>query len=337
MSLLVTSDLHAHAWPRFATTMADGRNSRFCDLLRVLDQIENLVEEYGADALAILGDLTHQRYFVRFSIYTPLAAWLVKMRAKMPVIVLKGNHDEETETTHSLGPLALAGITVIDEPRFVNLPNRDPALFVPYMSSGIEHAVRDSGPEIFLHYALDGKVMTGGEYALTTSLKLSDLDGFDRIVLGHVHAPSVEHDARVIYVGAPLHFDFGDTGDRYCWLFPDDGEPLRIKLGAPKFVTTSYPRIGTAPLEYSGFLRVLNTPASLFEDVKRAARDQGWLDCLPIEERMPDEAVRVLSSAIMADEHVVRAWVDRQYANLPVHEREPIIAFGLDCLREAQR
>lgn len=337
--MLVLSDPHAHAWSRFATTTADGRNSRFEDLMRVLQQVADIADEFNADTLAILGDLTHQRFFVRFSIYTPLLQWLVEQRRRRRVIVLKGNHDEETATTHALGPLALCGIDVFDVPTV-----DEEAFFVPYSSDGdaIVRACQDGGRvlkggRVFLHYALDGKVMTGGEYALTTPLKLSDLDGFDRIVLGHVHAPAVEQDGRVIYVGAPLHFDFGDSGDRYCWLFPDgNGAPRAIKLDAPKFVTTTYPRIGTAPL-LGGFLRVLNTPATLFEDVKREAHEQGWLDCLPIEERMPDEAVRVLSSAIMADEAVVRSWVERQYANLSADEREPIIAFGLDCLREAQR
>jgi DNA repair exonuclease SbcCD nuclease subunit len=337
--VLIISDLHAHAWSRFATTLPNGMNSRFGHLLAVLDQIEDIAKACDVEMLAILGDLTHQRYFMRFSIYTPLMAWLAKMQREIGrVVVLKGNHDEETETTHALGPLALCGIEVIDTPKYLEVASRT-TLWVPYMNGErIVSAVQEhKADQVFLHYALDGKVMTGGEYALTTPLRLSDLDGFDRIVLGHVHAPSVEQDARVIYVGAPLHFDFGDTGDRFAWHFPDGGgAPRAYKLDFPKFVTTTYPRIGTAPLT-DGFLRVLNTPANLFEDVKREAHEQGWLDCVAIEERMPDEAVRVLSSAIMADEAVVRSWVERQYANLSVVEREPIIAFGLDCLRAAQR
>ncbi len=40
MISLVVSDLHAHAWTRFATTLPDGTNSRFAVLLDVLDQVE---------------------------------------------------------------------------------------------------------------------------------------------------------------------------------------------------------------------------------------------------------------------------------------------------------
>lgn len=343
--VLVTSDLHAHPWTRFATTLPNGRNSRFEHLLQVLEQISGIASAFNVHTILVLGDLTHQRYYMRFSVYTPLMEWLVSQRRDWDrrVIVLKGNHDEETETTHSLGPLAFAGIDVVDSPRFIDVAELGTSFFVPYMDGhkivealGHVSHYHGAGSQAFLHYALDGKVMTGGEYALSSPLHLSDLDGFDRVVLGHVHAPAIEQRGRVIYVGAPLHFDFGDSGDRFCWIFGNGQEPVPIKLFAPKFVTTAYPRIGTAP-EHSGFLRVLATPPSLFEDVKREARAQGWLDCLPIEVRMPDEATRVLSQAVMVDEHVIRAWVERQYPDVAEPDREVIVTFGLECLREAQR
>jgi len=339
--ILVTSDLHAHPWTRFATTLPNGRNSRFENLMDVLRQIGEVADQFDASTLLVLGDLTHQRYYMRFSVYTPLMEWLVEQSQRRHVIVLKGNHDEETATTHSLGPLELAGIEVVDAPRLIAIEGHGAPLFVPYMDGArIVEEMQNPGSATmaFLHYALDGKVMTGGEYAVPSALRLSDCDGFERIILGHVHAPAVEQDGRVLYVGAPLHFDFGDTGDRYCWIIPDgNGAPRAIKLGAPKFVTTSYPRIGVAPLEHSGFLRVLNTPPALFEDVKREARDQGWLDCLPVEVRMPTEAMRVLSQSMMVDEQVIRAWVDRQYPDVAESDRENIVTFGLECLRDAQR
>jgi hypothetical protein len=142
----------------------------------------------------------------------------------------------------------------------------------------------------------------------------------------------------VIYVGAPLHFDFGDSGDRFCWYFDEDPSkpPRPFKLNAPKFVTTRYPRVGVPPT-HGGFLRVLDTPGDVFEDVKKQARDRGWLDCVAIEASMPTEAIRVLSSAIIADETAIRSWVDEQYPDLPDVRRGEISDFGIDCLREAQR
>ncbi len=347
---LITSDWHAHNWSRFATTLTSGVNSRFADLLATIDQMEEYIEEYEPRYLIHLGDLTHRRYFVQFSIFVPLIERLVRIveRYRVVIIILVGNHDRENETYHSLGPLKfIPGIRVIDQPTWIELEDFGHVFFCPYMDDEqVATAFREASVRAvsantsriaFTHYAFDGKAMGGGEYAVPSALRKSDAEHFEKIYLGHVHAPSIEDDERVIYVGAPLHFDFGDSGERFCWrLRTNTAEPRPLTLTAPRFVTTTYPRIAVPPLT-SGFLRVLNTPANLFDDVKRSALDAGWLDCVPVEERMPHEAIRVLSSAVMADEQAVRSWVNRAYSEMTDDERSRIAEYGLDCLREAQR
>ena len=138
----------------------------------------------------------------------------------------------------------------------------------------------------------------------------------------------------MIYVGAPMHFDFGDVGPRYCWYVPAlTAAPLALSLKAPRFVTTTYPRVPVAPLEESGFLRVLSTPRQLFEDVKKAALDGGWFDSVVLEEAIPEEAVRALSAAVMVDEEIVRGYVTRHYPDVDDETRARVVNFGLDCLR----
>jgi DNA repair exonuclease SbcCD nuclease subunit len=341
---IVTSDWHAHGWTRFASTRSDGVNTRFADLLDTIDQIEIAVMEHNPSYLIHLGDLTHRRGFVAFSTYTEIIRRLRELVQKyaLRVIIIPGNHDIESEGHHALGPLKyIEGITVVDEPELTALLD-EWVYFVPYMDGErvVEafQSVKRNVELAFAHYMLDGHVLNGGEYGVPSALQLSDTDNFKRVVFGHVHAPAVEHDGRIIYAGAPLHFDFGDVGKRYCWWFPTlSAAPLAIELKAPRFVTTSYPRIPVAPLEKSGFLRVLGTPAGLYEDVKRQAREVGWLDCVAIEASVPDDAVRTLSTALMSDEVMVRAFVARQYPDASESHREHIAEFGLSCLREAQR
>ena len=344
--LLIASDLHAHSWSRFATTLPNGTNSRVADLWKIFDQLESYIEEWRPTYVVIPGDLTHRRYFVQFSIYTELMRRITRLREEygVGIIVLVGNHDIESEGHHSLGPLRfIEGVEVIDEPKWVDLWENVRTFFCPYMSGDrVAEAFRaqkhERAPLAITHYAFDGKAMGASEYAVPSTLRKEDVENFDRVILGHVHTPCVEDDGRIIYVGSVMHFDFGDYGNRYAWYFPiDNGAPRALPLKAPRFVSTTYPRIAVPPLEESGFLRVLDTPAEMFEDVRRSAIEAGWLACLPIEARMPVEAVRTLSSAVIADEQVVRAYVERQYPDLSEQHRQEITAFGLDCLREAQR
>jgi len=334
VNALIISDLHAHAWTRFATTLPDGTNSRFKHLLDVLDQVSKYILDYRPQSLIVLGDVTHRRYFVNFAVYNKLMAKLVNLEGKVPgsAYMLVGNHDYESVGVHSLDPYRYAGWVVIDKPTWTQY-----GFFVPWMPGDeVPDAVKDPGfsaedaENIFLHYALDGTPLDN-EFSLPSTLKLESLSEFQRVILGHVHTPSQTTDGRVTYVGAPLHFDFGDAGDRFCWLFDEDSNLTPLKLDAPKFITTKYPKV-PAPSE-AGFLRVLNVSRDRLVDVRERAVKLGWLDCTTVEAEVPTEAVAALTAGVMLDADIMQSYVDRKYPDLDEGGRAAILKFGLDCLR----
>lgn len=345
MSVLFISDLHAHNWSRQSSTLPDGRNSRFADLMNVLDQVREIIEQREPQTLILGGDITHRRMFVQFSIYTPIGEWIrtIGRSHDIDILALVGNHDIEALGAHSLGPLAWAGVEVFDTPRWFMLRDFGHAYFVPYMpGDAVANAMRhvssqttnDSG-YAFLHYALDGTVLTN-EYAVPSALRLSDCDDFSHIVLGHVHAPSVEHAGRVTYGGAVMHFDYGDVGPRFAWWFEQGKIAEPIELHAPKFVSVTYPQV-PAPPEHGGFLRVLGTPRGLTRDVQKGARDLGWLDVSVEEQALPHEAVEMLTQATFASDALLSAYVDRHYESLSEETRAAIVEFGSSCLRDSQK
>jgi DNA repair exonuclease SbcCD nuclease subunit len=346
VSAIIISDLHAHQWTRFAITLPNGMNSRLADLFDVLEQVKRYVEEYEPDHLLILGDLTHRRNFVTFSLYGKLMAWLAEIqRLGVSIISLVGNHDIESEGHHALEPLPFMGITVVEQPSWLDLGPLGTNLFVPYLQHDMLKAIQDA-PNLlgapkhnddaiaFLHYAFDGKVLSN-EFAVPSSLKKSEMDDYRQIVLGHIHTPSYEDQGRVRYVGAPWHMDFGDSGDRYVNFLDDSRVWHRLDLKFPRFVTTTYPRLPAPPADMPGFLRVLNTPRQLFGDVKKEALASGWQDVLLVEQSMPVEAVKTLSAATLVNEDMIRDYVQTQYGELDKTTRGEIMALGLKYLREA--
>ena len=341
--LFVSSDWHAHTWPRFASTLPDGRNSRFADLLRTVDYMTSLVVDVQPRAFVVLGDLTHLRRFVQFSVYTELALRLhfIANTLRVQVYLLVGNHDIESHGHHSLGPLRyIENVTVIDTPTTLEMPGGERVKFIPYMQGEqVAHAARDHvEPDVrtvFLHYALDGKVLDS-EYALPSALKLSDLDQYERIVLGHVHSPALESSGRVVYVGAPLHFDFGDKGDRYAWHFFDSKLPAeRHTLSFPRFVTATYPRVPVCSSELGGFLRVLNVPPDLVNDVTQSAKSSGWTGVITTPTAVPPDAVRAMSREVFVDETAVRAYVDRTFGDSDEPYRTALTEYGVELIRRA--
>lgn len=344
MSLLISSDWHAHNWPRQSTTLANGMNSRLADLLDVIRQIGDYANEYDVTEILMLGDWTHRRGFVTYSVLSPLMAATKSLTRSghmvhpdRRLIALVGNHDIESVGYHALEPLRyIDGIMVVDAPTWIEISVYGSAFFCPYMSGdAVTQACRDQQCQrpAFLHYALDGHVVTN-EHAVPSPLRLDDLGRFDPVFFGHIHTPTIESNGRVLYVGATMHMDFGDDGGRFCWYVSDDGSRRALPLRAPQFVSTTYPRISEPP-ECGGFLRVLCTPPADAEDVKHEARELGWRDVTTLPpQSIPIEAARVLTQNLLADEQAIRAYVARQYAMLDDAERDFIVDFGISCLRE---
>jgi len=340
MNALIISDLHAHAWTRFATTLPDGTNSRFKHLLDVLDQVSKYILDYRPQSLIILGDVTHRRYFVNFSVYNKLMAKLVNLEGKVPssAYMLVGNHDYESVGVHSLDPYRYAGWTVIDKPTWTEFGYMVPWMPGDEVPKAVENPVPDDGSfesdNIFLHYALDGTPLDS-EFSLPSTLKLENvLRNFGNIVLGHVHSPMRSHPEQgglVTYVGAPLHFDFGDVGDRFCWLIDEDSHLEPLKLEAPKFITTKYPKVPASGRSVD-FLRVLGVPRDRMLDVKEKAVKLGWADCVTVEAEVPTEAVAALTAGVMLDADVMKSYVERKYPDLSEEDRADIMQYGLDCL-----
>jgi DNA repair exonuclease SbcCD nuclease subunit len=337
--LLAFSDLHAHAWPRFSRVLPNGRNSRLQDSLTVLDQIERLLIAHRPEALVFGGDLTHRRYFLQFGTYNHLVAHLVRLSRHVPrVLMLPGNHDYEAAGIHSLDPLQYINrFEVIDHPRWVTDLSVGPTYFVPYLEGeAVRAAMREPPPvrgepfAAFLHYAMDGVVLDH-EYQLRTPLTLADITRFPQCFFGHVHGP--QSDGRCTYLGAPMHFDFGDRGPRYAWLIDrDHRQPIR--LTAPQFITATYPRIGLKGFEEEGFLRVLNVPPPLFGDVKREGLRLGWSEVVCTEQAVPPEVLTLVASGAFLSETTLREYVTTRYPELG-DAQETMVQAGLAFLASA--
>ena len=344
--MLVISDLHAHAWPRFATIDRDGINSRLRDLLRVLTQIEMLIVEHRPSTVVLGGDLLHRRRHISFSTFGYLQERVQFMAQRCSVFAVVGNHDWETEQSHALLPLQyMPNVTVIDTPTWEVVPEIGPVFFVPHpppterhwhdvaeAMRGVRDGLFDHG-WAFLHYHLDGRIVDH-EYAVPSPLRLTDCDAFDKLLFGHIHGPSIEQDGRVHYVGAPLHFDFGDSGDRYAWIFHADRPAQRFPLTFPPFITSIYPKVPYPP-EPAGFLRILNVPKDVVLDVASTASAMGWRGVLPLVETVPREALQALRRHLVVDEPTVRSYVERRYPDLTDDTRRQIVAACLTHLHDA--
>ena len=278
---LILTDLHAHMNFPFARMSEHGLPDRFLDLLDIFTQVERLIIANRVDVLFLGGDITHRRHAIPFRLYNALQGAIARVTKQVRhTVMLVGNHDYEDAVTHSLVPFQYwRNVTVVDTPQVVKM--QQDWFMLPYLhdAEAVTRAVEQAPSDLpFLgHYATEG-VPLEQDYWLPSPLKLGEMGKFSRAFFGHIHKPSELMDRRVVNVGAPMHFDFGDTGDRYAVLV-DGPYYLRIPLAFPRFVTAKYPRLPMPP-PYSGYLRVQGVTAAAAQDVRTQALRMGWRDCV---------------------------------------------------------
>jgi DNA repair exonuclease SbcCD nuclease subunit len=339
VNAFILSDLHAHSnWP-FSRILPTGRPSRFQDLLNVLTQVERELETRQVEDLLILGDLTHRRHFINFSLYNPLWDALHRLAERVKqTVILAGNHDYEDTETHSLHVLrGLPNTLVVDRPAVVSLANGHQSIFaLPWLQDprAIADAV-DKAPALplFGHYGAEGCPLET-DYWLDSPIKLGELARFPLTVFGHIHKPSAQLDGRVQYVGAPMHFDFGDHGPR-GGLHLVEKTFKAVPLHAPQMVTAKWPRVPLPP-EDGGYLRVVDVPGEALVEAQEEATRLGWLGCLPLERSLPEVVREAVLAGLVVNEQLLIDYVARALPDLDPAEQQAVVAEGLAIL-EATR
>lgn len=339
-SALIVSDLHAHTAHPFSRPLPNGRPSRFQDLLDVLDSIETLARREQVSDLLILGDLTHRRHFINWRLYNALYRKLATLAATVErTTILAGNHDYEDETTHSLSVLmGLPNVHVIDEPFRPALSTGDRIQAIPYLHDplAVSNALLAApvGLPLVMHYAFEG-VPLESDYWLPSPLKIGQASKFPIVFNGHIHKPSIQKvgSTDVVNVGAPMHFDFGDAGERYVTL-TDWKTYERVPLSAPTFHTAKWPRVPSP--NGAGFLRILGVPKAKLVDAKEMAVKMGWTDAVALEESLPEAVREAISSGLVLDRALLERHVAKECPDLPADQQTELVDEGLYFLTKVR-
>jgi DNA repair exonuclease SbcCD nuclease subunit len=331
MRSLILTDLHAHMNFPFARPGADGLPDRFHDLLNIVAQVEVLLETHHVEVLMLGGDLTHRRHAIPFRLFNALQAAIFHLTQRVQyTYILVGNHDYEDGETHSLQAFRYwPNVAVVDTPQIVAPFRGEEWFMLPYLHDpdAVARAVEQAPSDLYFlgHYATEG-VPLEQDYWLPSPLKLGEMAKFRRAFFGHIHKPSDLLDGRVVNVGAPLHMDFGDVGDRYVVLV-DDNEYRRIPLNFPRFATSRFPRIPMPP-STSGYLRLQGVPAAGAQEVRSQALALGWRDCITDQEVLPEEVRAAVADGTLVNRDLLAAYVGKRCSELSEGEQQELVEIG---------
>lgn len=230
MKALVASDFHLHNFKTFGHNSEQGISKRLYEQKQVLQQILDICKERKVELFVFPGDLFHQAGEIPTEALN-IADWFFYELSGLGIqwVVVNGNHDLtkriDASDMHS-------AVSPFDAP--MNPTNLK--IFKYGYDSSVDEKTIKGYDLVIVHKDLKGEQYGG--YTVEDGADWKVLAKNNRwVVCGHIHTPKKLAENCFI-VGAPMHLNFGDVGDRGVWLIDlagTDGEFIPLQF--PQFLT----------------------------------------------------------------------------------------------------
>jgi len=228
---IVTSDLHLTDKPADAYRFG------------IFDWLARQVDDYGADEVLILGDLTDAKDKHSAVLVNKITAGIRTIVDETDVVVLKGNHDYVDPAM----PFFLFLGDAFERVTYINTPTViGDTLYIPHRHGNgatqyIKDAIAAAGdPQfIFLHQTVHNSRASSG-MLLDGMFTSAAMFGNAKVVAGDVHVPQLI--GGLTYVGSPYQVRYGDDFTPRVMLM--DGRSTRdLSFDAPKkqTITITHP------------------------------------------------------------------------------------------------
>lgn len=346
MKILFFSDLHAHNHEQFATTLPNGRNSRFQDILNVLEQIETICVEEHIDAVVFCGDVFHSRKNVDVGVYVETYDAFQRIRdAVDEMVVLVGNHDQHTKVgdIHALIPFAnfariVDGWSTFELATANDIVTITASPFTADVATLREKIAAMEPCDIFcFHQGLSEAAVGAFDVYVKAEMSVRDLPLTKaRLCLGgHYHKHqwlSADGSAcRVGYVGSPLQLSFGERFESKVVLVVDtrDYSVTERPTSAPSFLECSAAELEEVCKKTGAdpgydFIRVRGTE----QDCSRAKSAYPRL-LVEVEEPTTEVVTRIPEAAVYDDGLLIQSYVEQRAGPL---DKDRLIKLGRELL-----
>ena len=255
MIILHLSDLHLGRRFHDVSLLEDQRY--------ILEQILELLDSNGADAVVVAGDLYDKP--VPPAEAVQLLDWFLTQlsRRSLPVLLVSGNHDSQERIAFGTDLLPSSGIHVPPvfegpaEPVILRdqygpvcfyllpfikpihvrraFPDREILTYTDAVQAVVEAWQPDPACRNVLvaHQLVTGGLRSDSETVSIGGLddvSVSALEGFDYVALGHLHRAQSVHSDRIRYCGAPLAYAFSEGGREKSVTWVELGEKGQVQV-----------------------------------------------------------------------------------------------------------
>lgn len=259
MTYAVSSDQHAHEWSQFASTNADGVNTRLATILSEIERAARELVAAGGKDLFLGGDLYHVRGKIDPEVQNPTIDTFKRILAMgVSVWALAGNHDLKGKHSNKLGNAMQAldeldGFTAITDLQVIVASDGQEVVMIPWIEDLDELrrvAIANAGSlrDLIIHAPLNGVIKGLPDHGLDPAEVKAW--GYKRVFIGHYHSHQ-EPEKNVFSIGACTHQTWSDPGTLAGFLLVDDNTVTHHESLAPQFVNVD-DLDNIDPLEVSG-------------------------------------------------------------------------------------
>lgn len=204
-------------------------------IVKTGEWIADELKKRKVDSVVCLGDVLNTREQVSVRALSAALSFfdgLAHTLPGVPIHILLGNHDINLKHSRKFSSLDALGLNAMSDSGLILhrelttlssfLPDV-PAIMVPYhedpteIAAYLDQYAKTSGKSretlIFGHLSIAGAQQNHSPYRYRGPLKTSNFASFKRTFSGHFHHHHVLGRSRVVYVGSPMQFNFGDAGD----------------------------------------------------------------------------------------------------------------------------
>ncbi|EBY1977419.1 metallophosphoesterase [Salmonella enterica subsp. enterica serovar Corvallis] len=246
----VISDPHYHRWDAFATTNADGLNSRLEIQLDATKEAAKAMKAAGCKHMLVAGDTFHVRGAISPSVLhfvTETYEWIIK-ELGLEVVMLAGNHDLETNdsvySANAAASLRSIGVEIVCGKRSHSIKMGDVTVHLISWRNNHAELISDlktlrsgldgDNHDVVVHTSINKAIPTMPDVGIDAQ-ELKDI-GFRLLLSGHYHNHK-EVLPGVVSIGALTHQNWGDVGSLAGFMIVNpDGTFTHHETSAPKFV-----------------------------------------------------------------------------------------------------
>lgn len=246
----VISDPHYHRWGAFATTNADGLNSRLEIQLDATKEAAKAMKAAGCKHMLVAGDTFHVRGAISPSVLhfvTETYEWIIK-ELGLKVVMLAGNHDLETNdsvySANAAASLRSIGVEIVCGKRPHSIKMGDVTVHLISWRNNHAELISDlktlrsgldgDNHDVVVHTSINKAIPTMPDVGIDAQ-ELKDI-GFRLLLSGHYHNHK-EVLPGVVSIGALTHQNWGDVGSLAGFMIvKPDGSFTHHETSAPKFV-----------------------------------------------------------------------------------------------------